>query len=563
MASALINNTIQFYFASILGWNTRGWSLCSKPCWHMASVGFWDVHRPYTKPLWWSSSKMLQSGMAWLIWFLKQGCFRYDGKLLSTSCKKREMAFEFRLLNAILAKSVIVKVGSFDAMTHERFLMMSAIYGSVPINWGRLLFKIFKDMIAVNDEDDNIDGAENESARKMASFTASKQFLKEPLRSGEDDDMSGSKQPGKIIEPTAVEQDKEIEPVATVELSLAKSVATMIDSEDTEPLSKTLQTQMRIHGLKWERICSSRLFEGAHRDRGAVIARSNMNKRSLCWIRTKTLVDGSWLIQESNDFWIRLPKPVLSLEWQIPAQWQFGDTLAPISEFFMLLRKQWADLIPSYSSSSSSTSKPDPISPNVVSAPPGYMISPNPSISTESCIFFTTDDTPLGVDQILMPSIVPHAPDFAESLEQLWSSVTQLSFKQMRNTRSIGDFKNELLSKIDNIEKAAAETPTQQDQVFRDLLKVSNRKYSFRELPCLLNCLNLRKEFGHIVPSGGDAKKGKSGSSRGPQPPPDDRGRHGSGNEGSRPGGSRSELSRKRGGGGSQRRDWRYWIGGN
>ncbi|KZV30736.1 splicing factor 3B subunit 1-like [Dorcoceras hygrometricum] len=75
----------------------------------------------------------------------------------------------------------------------------------------------------------------------MASFTAPKQFLKEPLRSGEDDDMSGSKQPSKIIEPAAAEKDKEIEPVATEDLSLAKSVATMTDSEDTEPLIKVLE----------------------------------------------------------------------------------------------------------------------------------------------------------------------------------------------------------------------------------------------------------------------------------------------------------------------------------
>ncbi|KZV57782.1 splicing factor 3B subunit 1-like [Dorcoceras hygrometricum] len=206
--------------------------------------------------------------------------------------------------------------------------------------------------------------------RKMATFTAPKQFHKEPLRSGEDDDMSGSKQPSKIIEPTVTGQDKEIEPVATDDLSLAKNVATMTDSEDTEPLSKflawaetdsletavrrqeyiiakyremllrkileahrqnfkadqptsvidlqiisllfnahlfafeTLQTQMKMHGLKWDRICSSRLFEGVHRDRGAMIARSNTTIRSLCWIRTKILVDGSWLIQEANDFWV-------------------------------------------------------------------------------------------------------------------------------------------------------------------------------------------------------------------------------------------------------------------
>ncbi|KZV24731.1 hypothetical protein F511_09205 [Dorcoceras hygrometricum] len=72
--------------------------------------------------------------------------FSFNGEQLSTSCKKREMKIEFRLLNDILAKSVTVKAGSFDAVTHERFLMMSAINGGVQINWGRLLFNIFKDM---------------------------------------------------------------------------------------------------------------------------------------------------------------------------------------------------------------------------------------------------------------------------------------------------------------------------------------------------------------------------------------------------------------------------------
>ncbi|KZV55002.1 hypothetical protein F511_26914 [Dorcoceras hygrometricum] len=71
-------------------------------------------------------------------------------------------------------------------------------------------------------------------------------------------------------------------------------------------------------------------------------------------------------------------------------------------------------------------------------------------------------------------------------------------------------------------------------------------------------------ELVDYINRGRDDKKGKSGSSRGPQPPPDDRGRPGSGDGGSRTGGgSRSEPARKRGGGGAHRREWRYWIGGN
>ncbi|KZV26516.1 hypothetical protein F511_34978 [Dorcoceras hygrometricum] len=62
------------------------------------------------------------------------------------SCKKRLLKYEFRLLNDFLAKSITVKAGSFDAVTHERFLMMTAIHFGVRINWSKILFEVLKDM---------------------------------------------------------------------------------------------------------------------------------------------------------------------------------------------------------------------------------------------------------------------------------------------------------------------------------------------------------------------------------------------------------------------------------
>ncbi|KZV58194.1 hypothetical protein F511_31287 [Dorcoceras hygrometricum] len=47
----------------------------------------------------------------------------------------------------ILAKTISVKAGSFDAVTQERFLMMAAITCGVAINWNQLLFNILKDMV--------------------------------------------------------------------------------------------------------------------------------------------------------------------------------------------------------------------------------------------------------------------------------------------------------------------------------------------------------------------------------------------------------------------------------
>ncbi|KZV22765.1 splicing factor 3B subunit 1-like [Dorcoceras hygrometricum] len=248
----------------------------------------------------------------------------------------------------------------------------------------------YEHSIAVNDEDDNLDGAENEIARKMASFTASEQFLKEPLRSGEDNDMSGFKQPSKIneteepdvVEPVVVEvtetaknKETDIEPVETekereqetalmdqkeptkikfglgieipgvkegdwykaslpqiavtdkgkvplvekdeikghpalemfslicadieflVQLrekvideivsfffSFSLCRLTTIDLQILDMLSdahlvalEKFKEQMRANNMEWQRLVSSRLFEGAERDRGAIIDRSNTN----------------------------------------------------------------------------------------------------------------------------------------------------------------------------------------------------------------------------------------------------------------------------------------------
>ncbi|KZV17873.1 hypothetical protein F511_02720 [Dorcoceras hygrometricum] len=57
---------------------------------------------------------------------------------VSVSCFKKEMKIEYRLLRDILAKTIFVKAGSFDAVTRDRFLLMTAITFDVKVNWGRI-----------------------------------------------------------------------------------------------------------------------------------------------------------------------------------------------------------------------------------------------------------------------------------------------------------------------------------------------------------------------------------------------------------------------------------------
>ncbi|KZV28574.1 hypothetical protein F511_39241 [Dorcoceras hygrometricum] len=76
-----------------------------------------------------------------------QRLFSASEKEVSVSCLKKEVKMQYRLLSDILAKSLFVKAGSFDAVTRDRFLLMTAITFDVKINWGNILFGVFKEMV--------------------------------------------------------------------------------------------------------------------------------------------------------------------------------------------------------------------------------------------------------------------------------------------------------------------------------------------------------------------------------------------------------------------------------
>ncbi|KZV57731.1 hypothetical protein F511_21782 [Dorcoceras hygrometricum] len=103
-----------------------------------------------------------------------------------------------------------------------------------------------------------------------------------------------------------------------------------------------LKIETLAHGLVWKQPCCSGIFEGETRDRGAVIARSNTNTRSSCWIRTMLRVDGAWIIEPCADRWVKIPRKISSSG--VHRQRQYDDTLPSVSDFFRLLKKIWADV---------------------------------------------------------------------------------------------------------------------------------------------------------------------------------------------------------------------------
>ncbi|KZV52187.1 hypothetical protein F511_07142 [Dorcoceras hygrometricum] len=89
--------------------------------------------------------------------------------------------------------------------------------------------------------------------------------------------------------------------------------------------------ELLIRKFLEEKPCCSRVFEGVVRDRGVVIARSNTNFPSNCWIRTKTMVDGSLVIQEGPDMWETIPSCQCILQVD---EKDMADVCLEVCEFF-------------------------------------------------------------------------------------------------------------------------------------------------------------------------------------------------------------------------------------
>ncbi|KZV50956.1 hypothetical protein F511_19877 [Dorcoceras hygrometricum] len=63
------------------------------------------------------------------------------------SGSKSQMKMHYRLLCHIMANSIAVKAGSFNAITVEKFSLWTAVVCDVRMNWGSVLFGIFKKMV--------------------------------------------------------------------------------------------------------------------------------------------------------------------------------------------------------------------------------------------------------------------------------------------------------------------------------------------------------------------------------------------------------------------------------
>ncbi|KZV37854.1 hypothetical protein F511_24576 [Dorcoceras hygrometricum] len=76
------------------------------------------------------------------------------GEPVTLSGLKSQMKMHYRLLCDIMAKSISVKAGSFNAITVEKFSLLTAVVCDVKMNWGSVLFGILKNMVSPGTKQD-------------------------------------------------------------------------------------------------------------------------------------------------------------------------------------------------------------------------------------------------------------------------------------------------------------------------------------------------------------------------------------------------------------------------
>ncbi|KZV49186.1 hypothetical protein F511_42288 [Dorcoceras hygrometricum] len=86
-----------------------------------------------------------------------------SGEQINLSGRKNQMKMPYRLLCDIVAKAISVKAGSFNAITVEKFSLMTAVVCSVKMNWAKFLLVFCRRWwLSLSGEQINLSGRKNQ-----------------------------------------------------------------------------------------------------------------------------------------------------------------------------------------------------------------------------------------------------------------------------------------------------------------------------------------------------------------------------------------------------------------
>ncbi|KZV28295.1 hypothetical protein F511_25270 [Dorcoceras hygrometricum] len=284
-----------------------------------------------------------------------------SGEQISLSGRKNQMKFEFRLLCDIMAKAISVKAGSFNAITVEKFSLITAVVCRIRTNWAKFLFNI--DLLVelrAKVIDEVAQFLNSFSLKKLATINFEEMYKKEEQvfywGETESPQVAIQRKYYILLKYRLVLVWKFLE--AWRANFAPGQGSSAVDIQVIELLSdlhlwflEELAKEARANGLIWIKPCCSKIFEGSPRDRGAIIARNNTLTPSRCWIRTMLYVNGEWVFEPCADRWVKPDGMAGSdgpdgmvISNEVPRQRQYDDTLPTVSVFFRLMTKRWADV---------------------------------------------------------------------------------------------------------------------------------------------------------------------------------------------------------------------------
>ncbi|KZV42685.1 hypothetical protein F511_15892 [Dorcoceras hygrometricum] len=247
-----------------------------------------------------------------------------------------------------------------------------------------------------------------------------------------------------------------------------------------------LKTETLAQDLEWKLPCCSIIFEGRNRDRGAIIARSNTNTRSSCWIRTMMRVNGTWVIEPCADQWVKIPQPIISSE--VPSQRKYDDTLPPVSDFFRTFKKRLADVhlelaqffITGSFYQINSVDVSDFISSIALERTAlrrvqrsfASSVAPHVQLLDEQSSSSSSSDESMNFDDstsISLPATASTTPDVTEALNQLRASIDEI-----REQDDGAKHKDTILLHLHDFEKQVIARLDAQDRVLGALRRDSN-----------------------------------------------------------------------------------------
>ncbi|KZV39166.1 hypothetical protein F511_12998 [Dorcoceras hygrometricum] len=340
-----------------------------------------------------------------------------SGEPVSTSGKKREMTIEFRLLCDILAKTISVKAGSFDAITQEKFLMIAAITCGVKINWNRLL-NILKDMVTPG-------------SRQAKGYAIQISLLLENvpnLELGESSEFPSS--------------NIQTEKIVYCYISLNDKVCV----EDV-----TAEARVKRPPVK----------RAASKKRPAVTTAAEPVVKKK---RTMVCVDGVWVIEPCGDHWVKIPQKIVSNE--ISRQRSYDDTLPPVSAFFKLMKKRWGDVCIEVAQFSVS-GKLLPFGDGV-----NYVQLLFSCLSTEDIRSFVSTNA-LDRSVLIDVQLVQSSVFLSLLLLLLYGNFSTLVANQSRDSRKTNNALSEVFCKIDHVERVFLDNLAELNETFRGYSNLS------------------------------------------------------------------------------------------